>query len=191
MGPDSSYVDAQDLYLEDVRGDTVRQGDTYVPLRVITEEIQVRGEDQPRTIRIRSSRHGPLLSDVDQRLQQVSASRSDPNAAQYAVALSWTALQPGRSMDALMAIDQAQNFEEFRGRRRCSARPHRTSSMPTPMATSVTSWQARFPIAATGTGRGRHRVGTRPMTGAAPSRSPSCRTFTTRRAAFSLLPISR
>jgi penicillin amidase len=113
-GLTTSYVDAQDLYLEDVRGDTVRQGDRYVPLQVITEEIYVRGEDQPRTIRIRSSRHGPLLSDVDQRLQQVSPSRADPNPAHYAVALSWTALQPGRSMDALMAIDRAQNFAEFR-----------------------------------------------------------------------------
>ena len=114
-GLTTSYVDAQDLYLEDVRADTVREGNRYVPLRVITEEIHVRGEDQPRTVRIRSSRHGPLLSDVDQRLQQISPSRSDPNAVQYAVALSWTALQPGRSMDALMAIDRAQNFEEFRG----------------------------------------------------------------------------
>ncbi len=113
-GLTTSYVDSQDLYLEDVRGDTVRQGDRYVPLQVITEEIHVRGEDQPRTIRIRSSRHGPLLSDIDQRLQQVSASRSDPNPAHYAVSLSWTALQPGRSMDALMAIDRAQNFGEFR-----------------------------------------------------------------------------
>ena len=113
-GLTTSYLDVQDLYLEDVRGDTVREGDTYVPLRVITEEIHVRGEDHPRVIRIRSSRHGPLLSDVDQRLQQVSASRPNPSTAQYGIALSWTALQPGRSMDALLAIDQAQNFAEFR-----------------------------------------------------------------------------
>jgi penicillin G amidase len=109
-----SYVDAQDLYLEDVQGDTVLQGGKYVPLNVITEEIRVRGEDQPRSIRIRSSPHGPLLSDVDQRLQQVSASRTTPGTAPYAVALSWTALQPGRTMDALLALDQAQNFAEFR-----------------------------------------------------------------------------
>jgi penicillin G amidase len=113
-GLTTSYLDVQDLYLEDVRGDTVREGDTYLPLHVITEEIHVRGEDHPRVIRIRSSRHGPLLSDVDQRLQQVSANRSNPSTAQYGVALSWTALQPGRSMDALLAIDQAQNFAEFR-----------------------------------------------------------------------------
>ena len=113
-GLTTSYVDAQDLYLEDVQGDTVLQGGKYVPLNVITEEIRVRGEDQPRSIRIRSSPHGPLLSDVDQRLQQVSASRTTPGAAPYAVALSWTALQPGRTMDALLALDQAQNFAEFR-----------------------------------------------------------------------------
>jgi penicillin amidase len=113
-GLSTSYLDVQDLYLEDVRGDTVREGDTYVPLHVITEEIHVRGEDHPRVIRIRSSRHGPLLSDVDARLQQVSATRPNPSTAQYGVALSWTALQPGRSMDALLGIDQAQNFAEFR-----------------------------------------------------------------------------
>ena len=112
-GLTTSYVDAQDLFLEDVRGDTVREGDSYVPLQVITEQIRVR-DDQPRTIRIRSSRHGPLLSDVDQRLQEVSASKSDPSVAPYGVSLSWTALQPGRTMDALLAINQAQNFKEFR-----------------------------------------------------------------------------
>jgi penicillin amidase len=112
-GLTTSHVDVQDLYLEDVRGDTVRVGDSYVPLQVITEEVHVRGEDQPRIIRIRSSQHGPLLSDVDQLLQQVSASRS-PTTTEYAVALNWTALKPGRSMDAVLAIDQSQNFAEFR-----------------------------------------------------------------------------
>jgi penicillin G amidase len=113
-GLTTSYVDSQDLYLEDLRGDTVREGVSYVPLQVITEQLRVRGEDQPRTIRIRSSRHGPLLSDVDHLLQQVSASKSDPSKEPYGVALSWTALQPGRSMDALLGIDRAQNFNEFR-----------------------------------------------------------------------------
>ena len=42
-GLTTSYVDAQDLFLEDVRGDTVREGNSYVPLRVITEQIRVRG----------------------------------------------------------------------------------------------------------------------------------------------------
>ena len=41
-GLTTSYVDAQDLFFEDVRGDTVREGDSYVPLQVITEQIRVR-----------------------------------------------------------------------------------------------------------------------------------------------------
>jgi penicillin G amidase len=114
-GLTTSYIDGQDLYLEEVRGDTVRDGDSFVPLHLITEQIRVRGEDDPRPIRIRSSRHGPLLSDVDHMLQDMSAGKSDPSKEPYAVALSWTALQPGHSMDALLAIDQAQSFQEFRG----------------------------------------------------------------------------
>ena len=43
-GMTTSYVDAQDLFFEDVRGDTVREGNSYVPLRVITEQIRVRDD---------------------------------------------------------------------------------------------------------------------------------------------------
>jgi len=81
---------------------------------VIEEEIRVRGEDEPRKIRIRSSRHGPLLSDVDDQLQAVGAGASEPSKDPYAVALSWVALAPGRSMDAVLAIDQATDFTQFR-----------------------------------------------------------------------------
>ena len=54
-GLTTSYVDVQDLYLEEVRGDTVRVGETYQPLQVRTEQIKVAGEDTPRTITVRSS----------------------------------------------------------------------------------------------------------------------------------------
>jgi penicillin amidase len=113
-GLTTSNVDVQDLYLEEVRGDTVRVGETYVPLQVIEEEIRVRGEDEPRRIRIRSSRHGPLLSDVNAQLQRVGAGASGPSNEPYAVALSWVALTPGRTMDAVLAIDQATDFTQFR-----------------------------------------------------------------------------
>ena len=72
------------------------------------------GEDQPRTITIRSSRHGPLLSDVSQQLQRVAATQATPAGPGFAVALSWVGLTPGRTMDAVLAINQAQNFAEFR-----------------------------------------------------------------------------
>ncbi len=113
-GLTTSYLDVQDLFIEQVEGDTVREGEVFVPLTVRTEEIQVRGEDQPRLIRIRSSRHGPLLSDVDIDLQGVVGSRARDAAGSYAVALSWVASTPGRTLDALLGINQASNFDEFR-----------------------------------------------------------------------------
>ncbi len=113
-GLTTSYVDVQDLYLEEVRHDSVRVGKTYQPLETRTEQISVRGEEQPRTITIRSSRHGPLLSDVDDQLQRVGAVPPPSTGSTYAVALSWTALTPGRAMDALFGLNTATSFSEFR-----------------------------------------------------------------------------
>ncbi len=113
-GMTTSYADVQDLYLEELQGDTVRVGKAFQPLAVVEEQIRVRGQDQPRTIRIRSSRHGPLLSDVDRRLQRVGVEPVEASGLRYAVSLSWVASTPGRSMDAVFAIDQARNFTEFR-----------------------------------------------------------------------------
>ncbi|MBA3530234.1 MAG: penicillin acylase family protein, partial [Propionibacteriaceae bacterium] len=112
-GLTTSYADAQDLYLEEVRGETVRVGKAYVPLEVRTEDIHVRGEDQPRQLIVRSSRHGPLLSDVDQRLHQLGSGKPAAGTT-YAVAVSWVALTPGRTMDAVFALDRAADFAQFR-----------------------------------------------------------------------------
>ena len=113
-GLTTSYADVQDLYLEQVRGDTVRRGQDYEPLEQRTEEIRVRGEDQPRTLRIRSSRHGPLLSDASEELQRMGAQRGESGGSGYAVSLRWVGSTPGRSMDALLRLNRAQDFAEFR-----------------------------------------------------------------------------
>jgi penicillin amidase len=116
-GLTTSYVDVQDLYLEQVRGDTVRVSNAYLPLRTRTEQIRVAGEDQPRPITIRTSRHGPLLSDVDDQVRAVGQTgpvRGAGSGSSYAVALSWTASTPGRTMDALFALDVASTFTQFR-----------------------------------------------------------------------------
>jgi len=113
-GLTTSYLDVQDLYLEEVDGNRVRVGDRLVPLAAVTEQIRVAGEEQPRTITVRSSRHGPLLSDVSPQLQRVATTETPLAGPGYAVALSWVGSTPGRTMDALLAINQAQDFREFR-----------------------------------------------------------------------------
>ncbi|MFL6078700.1 MAG: penicillin acylase family protein [Ornithinibacter sp.] len=113
-GMTTSYADVQDLYLEQVRADTVRRGNAYQPLVLRSEDIRVRGEDQPRALRIRSSRHGPLLSDVSDELQQMGVQQARSGSEGYAVAVSWTGSTPGRTMDALLNLNRAGTFDQFR-----------------------------------------------------------------------------
>ena len=109
-GLTTPYVDVQDLYLEEIRDDQARVGDDWQPLEVRTEQIRVKGEAEPRTVTVRASRHGPLMSDASDQYRE-SGRTSDGD---YAVALSWTALTPRNSMDAIFALNRAQDFESFR-----------------------------------------------------------------------------
>jgi penicillin amidase len=97
--------DVADLYLEKVDGDRYEYAGQQLPLAVRTETIRVAGEE-PRTIRIRATRHGPLLSDVSKGYRRLGR--------KYAVALQWTALTPGRTMDALFALDRATGWQDMR-----------------------------------------------------------------------------
>ncbi len=97
--------DVTDLYLEKVDGDRYEYAGQQLPLVVRTETIKVAGEE-PHTLRIRSTRHGPLLSDVSKGYRRLGR--------KYAVALQWTALTPGRTVDALFALDRATGWEDMR-----------------------------------------------------------------------------
>ena len=100
LGPDVS-----DLYLERVDGDRWRYGGRWLPIRTRSEKIKVYGGDDV-TLTVRSTKHGPLLSDVSDDLREVGG--------QYAVALQWTALEPSRTADAILALDTATDWDSFR-----------------------------------------------------------------------------
>ena len=121
-GLTTMYSDVTDLYLEDVDDDagTYRYRKRQLKLRTRTEEIRVAGRDEPVTITVRSTRHGPLISDVDDNAAEAGSTAAaatigaETDASSYEVALRWTALQPGRTMDAIFGINQATNWSEFR-----------------------------------------------------------------------------
>ena len=98
--------DVADLVLEKVDGDRYQYKGKQVDLSVREETIRVAGED-PRPLRIRETRHGPLISDVSKRYAKAGS-------GEYAVAVEWTALRPGRTMDALFALDRAASVEDLR-----------------------------------------------------------------------------
>lgn len=122
-GLTTSYADVQDLYLEELKDGQARVDDHYEPLKTRVEEISVAGEERPRSITIRESRHGPLLSDVDLQLREVGERARDAGQSGYGVALSWVALTPSRTMDALFGINRATDFTEFRAAAKLLAAP--------------------------------------------------------------------
>ncbi len=117
-GVTNMYADVTDFYLEQVSGDTYLRDGDQVPLTTREETIEVAGGD-PVTIEVRSTVHGPVVSDVVDAVAAVGGAgpaRDDaPLRGQgYAVSLAWSALTPNRTMDALLAIDTATDAESFR-----------------------------------------------------------------------------
>ncbi|MFI1585271.1 penicillin acylase family protein [Embleya sp. NPDC020630] len=115
-------ADVTDLYLEKVQGDGVLYDSKWEPFKEVRQEtIKVAG-GADRRITVRTTRHGPILTDaVDESddLKQVGKDAPIPDLSPqredgYAVALRWTALDPGSSMDALFQLDRAQNWNDFR-----------------------------------------------------------------------------
>jgi len=92
-----------------------------VPLDVRTETVRVSGDGE-RTVTIRSTRHGPLISDPSEDIAEVGdfapTPRGTPDSARgegYAIALRWTALEPSRTADAIFMLNIAANWEEPQG----------------------------------------------------------------------------
>jgi penicillin amidase len=132
MGPD-----VMDLVLEQVV-----DGDSYVvdggrqPLQIRQERIAIAGGSW-QDITVRSTEHGPIVSDPadadDFRSAGALAPVPAPGQAKpgavpdrgegYAVALRWTALQPAPTFDAVLLINTARDWPEFRQAARLFAVP--------------------------------------------------------------------
>ncbi|MGH8824131.1 MAG: penicillin acylase family protein [Jiangellaceae bacterium] len=110
--------DVTDLYLEQLDGDSYLVGDEMVAMDVRQEQIAVAG-GEPVTVTIRSTRHGPLLSDQSGELRDVGQEAPVESGAPsrddgYGVALRWTALDPGRTADAIFLLNAAGDWDGFR-----------------------------------------------------------------------------
>jgi penicillin amidase len=95
--------DVQDLYIERINPANPNQYEVdgaWEAMTIFEEEIRIDGEEEPLRWAARSTRHGPLISDV-----------SDMGAP---LALQWTALQPGdTTLDAFLGINYAQDWADF------------------------------------------------------------------------------
>jgi len=108
--------DVQDLYIEKINPDNPMQYEyngEWVDMTVIQDEILVAGED-PTPITIRYTRHGPILSDVDEGMTELAETTNLDLPSPYALSLRWTALEPGRVLSAILSLNAAQDFDDFR-----------------------------------------------------------------------------
>ncbi len=98
--------DVTDLFIEKpVEGqpDTFEFRGQPERAQVVEEVIRVAGRAEPVTLRVRITRHGPIINDVLESL-----------ADQPPLAMQWTALQPGQLLRSVIAINKATNWREFR-----------------------------------------------------------------------------
>ncbi|MGB7818365.1 MAG: penicillin acylase family protein [Ornithinibacter sp.] len=112
LGPDVT-----DFYLERVVGDTYLRDRTWESVSTREEVIRVAGAPDQR-ITVRSTIHGPIMSDVLDSVAEAGRRapteiEGDENEA-YSVSLAWTGLIPGQTADAILDLNLASDFGEFR-----------------------------------------------------------------------------
>ena len=104
-------ADASDFFLERIVGNATVVDQGTAPLTTRREVIKVAG-GSPVTITVRSTRHGPIVSDALDGTAAAGRAPVSGGAGQYAVALAWTALTPGRTAEAVFALDTARDAED-------------------------------------------------------------------------------
>lgn len=122
-----AYGDVMDLFIEKVNPENPNQYEVdgqWVDFETRIETIHVAGGD-PVEITVRSTRHGPVITDTYGPLKDEGDPR-DPEfepfkeragvdlPEQYVIALSWASLQTGNPIEAIFGFNRAQNWEEFR-----------------------------------------------------------------------------
>ncbi|WP_153731658.1 penicillin acylase family protein [Sporosarcina obsidiansis] len=102
-GMTNTRPDTQDLYIEKRHPEkpfTYLYNEEWVEARISSEVIQIKGSP-PVLFQIQETRHGPVFSEYLQVPEQTVFS------------LRWTALEPTKEIEAVIAINTASNWNEF------------------------------------------------------------------------------
>ncbi len=109
--------DVQDLYVERLNPANINQYEVngqWTDMTIVPEVIKVQGQDDPTTLLVRQTRHGPIITDLKSysKYSQVTTGGDTPQI--NALALRWTALDENRTFESILLLDRAQNWDDFR-----------------------------------------------------------------------------
>src|SRR3972149_5095588 len=115
-GLSNAGADVMDLYVINVNPQDPNQYEMngqWVDMQVLEEDVVVAGGE---TVKLpgRLTRFGPIISDVYGDLEGFNQASGLGLPDNYAIALRWTALDPGTTFQSILKINRAQNFDEFR-----------------------------------------------------------------------------
>ncbi|MFH1764918.1 MAG: penicillin acylase family protein, partial [Gemmatimonadota bacterium] len=99
----NAMVDDSDFFVEQVNPDNQDEyltPDGWAPFETREEVIKVKGDD-PVTLTVRTTRHGPVVTPVESR------------AGDQLLAFQWVAYTPSNTFQVLMGMAQARNADEF------------------------------------------------------------------------------
>ncbi len=109
-------ADVMDLYIEKVNPQNPNQyfyQNSWRDMNVIQDRIHVGGSDDV-TFSIRSTHHGPVISDSMKSLKDFGNKSGQGVPKPYAITLRWTALEASDTFPAIWKMNIAKNWEEFR-----------------------------------------------------------------------------
>ncbi len=145
----TTHSDTQDLFIERSPEGAADRYETPEGLKrfdVREEVIEVRG-GEPLHIQVRSTRHGPVISDL-------RAERTTPLPDGQILALAWPGLRADdRSADAIYDMNQARNWNQFRAALRQFHSPQQNLLYADRAGTIGFIAPARVPQRAQGDGR--------------------------------------
>jgi len=99
-----AYADTQDLFVEHQDPTDLRRYEfqgRFEAATFLRESIRVKGRADPVTLDVAITRHGPILTPV------LTGQKAQ-------LALRWSALDATRTLDAVLGMDQARSFDEFK-----------------------------------------------------------------------------
>lgn len=109
-------ADVMDLYIIKVNPENENQYEMngeWVDMEIVEENVVVAG-GEPIALPVRITQFGPIISDSYGDLADLDQNSGLDFPENYAIALRWTALEPGNTFQSIFKINRAQNFDEFR-----------------------------------------------------------------------------